>query len=136
MTDIKRIQKITETIEETSKIGLKFFSDEFGKFINNLEDAVKTFNDEAVKVKKELYQSIKQLEEFEEKVEKLKEEHEASRKKIESLNLKEIELREQEENLLQLHNTLAKKEKILYAKEREVLNKIKTSQEKIVRPKL
>lgn len=132
--DIKRIQTIIESTKTTSEVGLKFFSDEFDKFISILKHDIKAFNKESVKVKKELFEMSKELDGIEKKKDKAKEEYTIYSRKIDKLNKREKELKEREENVSQLHDILRKKEKILYAKEREVVNKVKTSEEKIVRP--
>ena len=69
---IKRIQEIKKEINETTEISLKFFGSEFKKFVEKLEDSIKEFNAESVKITRALVEKSKLFEEYQEKTEKIK----------------------------------------------------------------
>ena len=116
---IKRIQEIKKELNETTEISLKFFSTEFKKFIEKLETAIKEFNAESVKIKRDLVEKDKILREYQEKTENIKEEYTIYKKKVGDLNKKSEELGKREDELLNLHKTLINRGKVLDAKEKE-----------------
>ena len=117
---IKRIQEIKKEVEETTEVGLKFFEAEFGKFIKRLSGLINSFNEESVKVKKEIVLSIQELEKIEEETKTLREQYKITENKVEVIDAKEIELRKREDELVELHTTLERKSKRLDAKERDL----------------
>ena len=123
MIDLKRIQEINKEIQETTKVGLGFFTREFEKFNEKLSDAVKKYNEEAVSIQKELIKEAQVLDDVTKKTKGIKKEYTIYKEKVGDLNKKSEENKEKEEELLKLHKVLVNKGKSLDAREKEIKEK-------------
>ena len=123
MPNIKRIHKIKDEIKETTEVSLNFFGREFEKFQEKLEETVKAFNSESVKITKELVIACGELEKIQKETKDIKDEYTIYSSKIDKLNKREEEVKEREDEDLKLHKILVNKGKSLKAKETDLNEK-------------
>jgi len=117
MIDIKRVQEIKKEVKETTEASLRFFDAEYKKFIEKLTIAIKEFNEESVKIQRDIIETTKVLKEYDQKAKAIKSEYIECKKTVGDLNKKKEEFVEREDELLKLHKTLVNRGKILDAKE-------------------